>query len=284
MTAVSTVHRYAVDDGLSLAADVGGDPSAPAVILSHGGGQTRHSWGTAMRRLLADGYRVINVDARGHGESDWSPTGDYRIERLAADLKAIAATLPAPPALVGASMGGAASLLAAAEPGLARALILVDVVPRLNPQGAERIIAFMRARPDGFATIDEVADAVAAYYPPRPRPRDPSGLMKNLRRHADGRLHWHWDPAFVANSQVLSEPPRFTEKLYEAARRIAVPTLLVRGMESDIVSEENIAEFRAHTPHLEVCDVHAAGHMVAGDRNDAFNEGVARFLSRHRTL
>lgn len=284
MTAVSTVHRYAVDDGLSLAADVGGDPSAPAVILSHGGGQTRHSWGTAMRRLLADGYRVINVDARGHGESDWSPTGDYRIERLAADLKAIAATLPAPPALVGASMGGAASLLAAAEPGLARALILVDVVPRLNPQGAERIIAFMRARPDGFATIDEVADAVAAYYPQRPRPRDPSGLMKNLRRHADGRLHWHWDPAFVANSQVLSEPPRFTEKLYEAARRIAVPTLLVRGMESDIVSEENIAEFRAHTPHLEVCDVHAAGHMVAGDRNDAFNEGVARFLSRHRTL
>lgn len=284
MTAVSTVHRYAVDDGLSLAADVGGDPSAPAVILSHGGGQTRHSWGTAMRRLLADGYRVINVDARGHGESDWSPTGDYRIERLAADLKAIAATLPAPPALVGASMGGAASLLAAAEPGLARALILVDVVPRLNPQGAERIIAFMRARPDGFATIDEVADAVAAYYPQRPRPRDPSGLMKNLRRHADDRLHWHWDPAFVANSQVLSEPPRFTEKLYEAARRIAVPTLLVRGMESDIVSDENIAEFRAHTPHLEVCDVLAAGHMVAGDRNDAFNEGVARFLSRHRTV
>lgn len=283
MTTVSTVHRYAVDDGLSLVADVGGDPSAPAVILSHGGGQTRHSWGTAMKRLLADGYRVINVDARGHGESDWSPIGDYRIERFAADLKAIVATLPGPPALVGASMGGAASLIAAAEPGLASALILVDVVPRLNPEGAERIIAFMRARPDGFDSIDEAADAVAAYYPQRPRPRDPSGLMKNLRRHADGRLHWHWDPAFVSRSQVVSEPPRFTEKLYEAARRIAVPTLLVRGMESDIVSEESIAEFRVHTPHLEVCDVLAAGHMVAGDRNDAFNEGVARFLRRHRT-
>ncbi|WP_293374470.1 alpha/beta fold hydrolase [Nevskia sp.] len=277
----TAVRRYIADDGVALTADVGGDPAAPAVILSHGGGQTRHSWGTAMKRLLAGGWQVINVDARGHGDSDWSPIADYRIERLAADVKLIAATLPSPPALVGASMGGAASLIAAAETGVASALVLVDVVPRLNPEGAERIIAFMRARPDGFASLDEVADAVSAYYPQRPRPRDPSGLMKNLRWRADGRLHWHWDPAFVATSQVVSEPPRFTEKLYEAAARLKVPTLLVRGMESDIVDEASIAEFRVHTPHLEVCDVAAAGHMVAGDRNNAFNDGVAGFLRRH---
>ncbi|WP_022974799.1 alpha/beta fold hydrolase [Nevskia ramosa] len=281
MTATTVVRRYLADDGVALTADVGGDPAAPAVILSHGGGQTRHSWGTAMARLLADGYQVINVDARGHGESDWSPISDYRIERLAADLQTIVRTLPSPPALVGASMGGAASLIAAAELGAASALVLVDVVPRLNPEGAERIIAFMRARPDGFATLEEVADAVAAYYPQRRRPRDPSGLMKNLRKRADGRLHWHWDPAFVANAQVVSEPPRFTERLYEAAARVRVPTLLVRGMESDIVSEDSIAEFRIHLPALEVCDVAAAGHMVAGDRNDAFNDGVSGFLRRH---
>jgi len=281
VTIPTEVRRYVADDGVALAADVGGDPSAPAVILSHGGGQTRHSWGTAMARLLADGYQVINVDARGHGESDWSPIGDYRIERLAADLQTIVRTLRSPPALVGASMGGAASLIAAAELNAASALVLVDVVPRLNPEGAERIIAFMRARPDGFATLDEVADAVAAYYPQRRRPSDPSGLMKNLRKRADGRLHWHWDPAFVANAQVVSEPPRFTERLYEAAAKVRVPTLLVRGMESDIVSEDSVAEFRPHLPTLEVCDVAAAGHMVAGDRNDAFNDGVSGFLRRH---
>lgn len=118
----TVMRRYLVDDGVALTADVGGDPSAPAVILSHGGGQTRHSWGMAMTRLLADGYQVINVDARGHGDSDWSPAGDYRIERLAADLHAIAATLSSPPALVGASMGGAASLIAASVPGAATAL------------------------------------------------------------------------------------------------------------------------------------------------------------------
>ncbi len=281
MAAKTEVLRYVADDGVALTADVGGDPSAPPVILSHGGGQTRHSWGAAMARLLADGYHVINIDARGHGDSDWSPAGDYRIERLAADLRTIAGTLASPPALVGASMGGAASLIAAAESGIASALVLVDVVPRLNPEGAERIIAFMRARPDGFATLDEAADAVAAYYPQRRRPRDPSGLMKNLRKRADGRLYWHWDPAFVANAQAVSEPPRFTERLYQAAALVRVPTLLVRGMESDIVSEDSVAEFRTHLPALQVCDVAAAGHMVAGDRNDAFNDGMAAFLRRH---
>ncbi|MDP3294354.1 MAG: alpha/beta hydrolase [Nevskia sp.] len=265
MTTTTAVRRYVVDDGVALTADVGGDSSAPAVILSHGGGQTRHSWGTAMARLLADGYQVIDVDARGHGDSDWSPIGDYRIERLAADLQTIAATLASPPALV-----GAASLIAAAEPNAASALVLVDVVPRLNPEGAERIIAFMRARPDGSQRSMRWQTRSPSYYPQRRRPRDPSGLMKNLRKRADGRLHWHWDPAFVRNSQVVSEPPRFTERLYEAAARVQVPTLLVRGLESDIVSEDSVAEFRTYLPALEVCDVAAAGHMVAGDRNDAF--------------
>ena len=96
MTPPTEVRRYVADDGVALMVDVGGDPSAPTVILSHGGGQTRHSWGTAMARLLAEGYQVINVDARGHGESDWSPISDYRIERLAADLQTIVRPQNAP--------------------------------------------------------------------------------------------------------------------------------------------------------------------------------------------
>ena len=284
MSAAIETRRYTVTAGVTLAADVGGDPAAPAVLLSHGGGQTRHSWGGAMAQLLAAGYHVINFDARGHGDSDWAPDHNYRIETLAADQLAIAATLATPPAFVGASMGGAAALIAAARPGAARALVLVDVVPRMNTEGAEKIIAFMRARPDGFASLDEAADAVSAYYPQRPRPKNPAGLMKNLRRRDDGRLHWHWDPAFVRDAQPVSEPPRFTERLHEAAGQIRVPALLVRGMESDIVGEDGIVEFRQHLPALEVCDVAEAGHMVAGDRNDAFNRGVIGFLQRHLPL
>ena len=274
--------RYRVPDGIHVVADVGGDPSHPAVILQHGGGQTRHSWGGAMRELVRRGYHVINLDARGHGDSDWSSEANYSMEAMAADLRAVIETLDVRPALVGASMGGATSLYYvgnAASP-LAQALILVDVIPRINMEGAERIRAFMSARPDGFANLDEVADAVAAYNPHRPRPRDPSGLMKNLRLRADGRLHWHWDPRFLDIGKRL-EPPLFAMQLLDAAKRVRIPTLLVRGVQSDIVTEEGIEEFRQHLPALEVYDVAEAGHMVAGDKNDAFNRGILSFLNRH---
>jgi len=184
--------RYRVSDGMSLAADVGGDETAPAVILLHGGGQTRHSWGALMRELVAQGYHVINLDSRGHGDSDWARDGNYSFDEFAKDLRAVISTLAAPPALVGASMGGATALQVVGESAssLASALVLVDVVPRIDNRGAKKIRAFMTARPDGFATVEEAVEAVAAYNPHRPRPKTSAGMMKNLRLHADGRLHW----------------------------------------------------------------------------------------------
>ncbi|HKY93410.1 MAG TPA: alpha/beta hydrolase [Nevskiaceae bacterium] len=269
-------------NGLKLAADVGGDPSAPPVILMHGGGQTRHSWGTALKALVAEGFYVINLDARGHGDSEWSPEGECMLPQLGADLRAVIGTLSRPPALVGASMGGATGLYLVGnspEP-VARALVLVDIVPRIEVDGSRKIANFMRSAPNGFANLDEAAEAVAAYNPHRPRPKDPSGLMKNLRRRADGRLYWHWDPAFV-NRPVAAEPPQFLESLIAACRNVTIPTMLVRGLKSDIVSDAGVADLKRLVPHSEVFDVPEAGHMVAGDRNDAFNEAVIGFLRRH---
>lgn len=283
MSEAFEVRHYTGAQGLALAADVGGDPAHPAVILMHGGGQTRHSWGSAMRELVAQGLHVITLDARGHGDSDWSPNGDYSLAALATDLRAVMATLPSRPALVGASMGGATALYAvgnSAEP-IARALVLVDIVPRVEAAGGAKIGNFMRANPEGFATLDEAADAVAAYYPHRPRPKDPSGLMKNLRVREDGRLYWHWDPRMMTRAEGLPEPPRFAQQLLDACAGVKIPSLLVRGLESDIVGDDGVREFKAHLPELEVFDVSGAGHMVAGDRNDAFNEGVISFLRRH---
>ena len=277
-----SIQRIPGAGGVTLTADVGGDPAAPAVLLLHGGGQTRHSWGRLMRELLAQGYHVINLDARGHGDSDWAPDGCYTLDALAGDLKAVIDTLPQPPALVGASMGGATSLyLVGNSPApIASALVLVDIVPTVDPEGARRIQSFMRGAPRGFATVDEAADAVAAYNPHRPRPRDPSGLMKNLRWRADGRLHWHWDPVFIAGRKG-AEPPQFADPLLKACAGVRCPTLLVRGLQSDIVSEAGVAEFRQRLPSAEVFDVRGAGHMVAGDRNDEFNGAVTAFLARH---
>lgn len=281
MATIQTI-RFVGADGLRLTADVGGDARAPAVILLHGGGQTRHSWGTAMQVLVERGFHVINLDARGHGDSDWSPQGDYQLPALAADLRAVIATLPSPPALVGASMGGATSLYAVGTSAekIARALVLVDVVPRIETEGARKIANFMRASPGGFANLEEAAAAVAAYNPHRPRPKDPAGLMKNLRWREDGRLHWHWDAKFVERP-ISAEPPQFADKLVAASAGVKIPAMLVRGLKSDLVGESGVADLRRLIPQIEVFEVPGAGHMVAGDRNDAFNAAVIDFLQRH---
>ena len=274
--------RYPVPSGISIVGDVGGDPSSPAVILQHGGGQTRHSWGKAMRDLLSAGYHVVNLDARGHGDSGWAADGNYTIEALSEDLRAVMATLQSKPALVGASMGGACSLFTVgnSKEQIASALVLVDFIPHIAPEGAQRIAAFMQAKPEGFANVEEAADAVAAYNPHRPRPKNVSGLMKNLRLREDGRLHWHWDPQMLLSRQRI-EPPQFVTTISEAARHVRIPTLLVRGLQSDIVTPQGMKEFQQLLPSLEIYDVAGAGHMVAGDDNDAFNRGVITFLKRH---
>lgn len=271
--------RFSVDQGLSLAGEAWGAPARPPVLLLHGGGQTRHAWaGTAI--TLADaGWHAIALDQRGHGESDWAPDGNYDRLRYADDVIDVARQLASPPVLVGASLGGISSLLAihrAPEP-IARALVLVDIATRMEPRGLERIFEFMRARPEGFESLEEAADAIAAYNPHRPRPRDLGGLEKNLRRGPDGRWRWHWDPRFL-DQKHPAEPPQQWRALDEAAASLTIPTLLVRGRMSDILSEEGARVFLEQVPHAKLADISNAGHMVAGDRNDLFTDAVLEFL------
>jgi pimeloyl-ACP methyl ester carboxylesterase len=274
--------------GATLAADAFGPDDGSPVVLLHGGGQTRHAWGGTAQHLGDAGWRAITVDLRGHGDSDWSADGIYSLERFAGDVVAISDSLDRLPALVGASLGGIASLLAIGESTrpIASALVLVDVAPRIEPQGVERIRAFMRQGLDGFPDLESAADAIASYNPHRPRPKDLSGLTKNLRLRDDGRWYWHWDPNFMA----LREPQgggvdgvpnaRFVpqERLEAAARAITVPTLVVRGGSSDLLSEEGARHLLTLVPHAELVDVAGAGHMVAGDRNDHFTGAVIEFL------
>jgi pimeloyl-ACP methyl ester carboxylesterase len=219
------------------------------------------------------------VDQRGHGESDWAPDGNYDRLRYADDVIELARALAAPPVLVGASLGGISSLLAIhrAQAPIARALVLVDIATRMEIEGLQRIFEFMRAQPQGFANLDEAADAVAAYNPHRRRPRDTEGLRKNLRQGEDGRWRWHWDPRFIEQKQP-AEPPRQWQALDDAAAELDLPTLLVRGRMSDILSEEGARTFLEQVPHAKFADISEAGHMVAGDRNDLFSEAVLEFL------
>jgi pimeloyl-ACP methyl ester carboxylesterase len=274
-------HEFIGGEGLKIAADVGGRLGAPTVILGHGGGQTRHSWSGAADHLMSAGFRVINHDLRGHGESAWSEVGRYSCNDRALDLLAIMHSVSGPLALVGASMGGISALYAAAiaEDVDLRALILVDIVPKPDPAGVQHIRSFMRRHLDGFATIEEAADAVQGYNPNRRRPTDLSGLHKNLRMR-NGKLYWHWDPA-ILRLDAVREHDILTAALTRRRHNISCPVLLVRGLNSDIVSDEGILELRGWFPQTEVFDVVGAGHMVAGDKNDEFNSGVIAFLNRH---
>jgi pimeloyl-ACP methyl ester carboxylesterase len=273
--------------GIRIAAERFGDPAAPAVVFLHGGGQTRRSWGRAAAAVAERGWQAITVDLRGHGESDWSEDGDYRVTTFAGDVLEVLRQLPPRPVLVGASLGGFTSMLLAGElsPDAARAVVLVDIVPNMNPSGASRIHDFMYDRMEsGFDSLDEVADAIQEYNPHRPRPTDLDGLKTNLR-HRDGRWYWHWDPKFI-DGTAASPPIEVTEvdRMYsavEAILRNGVPMLLVRGQMSDLVTQERADEFIARFPEVDFVDVGGAGHMVAGDRNDLFAGAVVDFIGRH---
>lgn len=277
-------------DGIVLVGDRYGDPVGPPVLMLHGGGQTRAAWGATARAVAAAGWWVTALDLRGHGDSDWSPDGDYDIERFAEDVLSVRRQLGRAPVVVGASLGGIAALAAQerSREQLYAGIVLVDVAPRMEMAGIRRIVGFMTAHPEGFASLEEAAGVIAAYREHRPRPSDVSGLTKVLRRSPDGRWRWHWDPRFMGSASIVLAPgddePRHVvlavnEQLLAAARSVRVPMLLVRGAESDMVSDEGVEELVGAVPHARFVVVRGAGHMVAGDRNDAFTAAVLGFLA-----
>lgn len=270
-----------------IIADRHGDPEARAVVFLHGGGQTRRSWGRAAAAVAERGWQAVTVDLRGHGESDWAAEGDYRLVSFAADVHEVLRTLPPDPVLVGASLGGCTAMLLGGEvaPGAVSAVVLVDIVPNMDAAGAERVQAFMAERMEsGFDSLDEVADAIAAYNPHRARPADLDGLTANLRRRGD-RWYWHWDPKFItASGDQAPLEIHDVDRLNAAVQTIldgGVPMLLVRGQLSDLVSAESAEVFLSRFPQVEFVDVAGAGHMVAGDRNDVFADAILGFLARH---
>jgi len=278
-------------DGVELAADIFGPERGAPVLLLHGGGQTRHAWRRTAESLASSGWRAIALDLRGHGDSDWPESGDYDPEHFASDLQVVVRSLERRPAVVGASLGGMMALTAQrlAEEQLYSAVVLVDITPRMERAGVERIISFMLAHPDGFARLEDAADAIGAYRPNKPRPTDLSGLKRTLRSTSDGRWHWRWDVRFLTSKFELSNEgvqslddkrSAMQEHLLAGARSLAVPTLLVRGAESDVVSLDGVQAFIEAVPHAEFVSVDDAGHMVSGDQNDAFTKAVVEFLTR----
>ncbi|HUN58677.1 MAG TPA: alpha/beta hydrolase [Candidatus Binataceae bacterium] len=274
-------------EGLRLVADAFGPIDGPPALLLHGLGQTRQSWGLAAEKLGGQGWRAYAVDQRGHGDSDRSPAGAYAHADVAADVLALCEAVKRPPLVIGASMGGVAALVAqgTSDVQLYRGLVLVDITPDIDVEGARRIIAFMSVNPDGYVDLEEAAEAISAYRGPERGKASPRGLARVLRQGDDGRWRWHWDPRVLDARKGWAENPKAAEAYLERMRtgmtagvhKLAVPTMLVRGGSSDVVTREAAEALLQLIPHAKFVDVADASHMVAGDRNDIFSAAVLEF-------
>jgi len=266
--------------GLKIAADVWGSDNKKLVVLLHGGGQTRHAWGETGKKLAEAGYHSVALDLRGHGDSEWHPDGDYTIKAYKEDLVSIIKEINKPASLIGASLGGMASLLLAGDEvnsNLCTSLIMVDIGIYPDPAGSDRIVSFMLSGEAGFESLEDVAKSISDYLPHRQKPKDLQGLKKNLRLKEDGKYYWHWDPRFIRRRPGSRDKGYFDLQL-KAAQKVVVPTLLMRGALSDVVTMEDVEYFLSVIGHAKFVEIEKAAHMIAGDRNDVFAEEAIKFL------
>jgi len=277
-TPIISAH-FTTPEGLRLATDIAGDPWRPRLIFIHGGGQSRRSWRRALRAMADVGFSVVSFDLRGHGESDWAPDGDYSLDAHVRDLTAIVRAMPSKPSIVGASMGGRVALQTAAElgPELLQALVLVDLTPKLDQKGTQRIWSFLQASANGFDTIEEAADTME-HYAEREVGRNYFRLRNSIRIGDDGRIYWRWDPK-AAHEDHLS-PSGIEERLAESSAKLEIPTLLVRGTLSDLVTDECVTHFRRCQPKAEVFDIVGGGHLMKTQRLDVFCCATIDFIKR----
>ena len=276
---------FIVESGVRIAASVWGKEEHPLVILLPGGGQTRHAWNRTGEQLGQAGFWTLALDTRGHGDSDWHPNGDYSLVSLVDDVKSVVTQLGKPAAIVGASLGGILGISIAGDEktkSLCWALVMVDIGIYPNASGAQEIVDFMRSGSDGYASLDDAANAVSEYLPHRKKPPDNTGLEKNLRKKKDGRYYWHWDPAFLdTRDDEINEKYKHKRRVF--AENLSVPTLLVQGAMSNVLTDDEVEDFMTTVAHAEFAKIDNAAHMVAGDRNDIFASRAIEFLRARKS-
>ena len=277
MTAAAPSSATVSVNGLDLHyIDWGGAAAVPAVSL-HGFALNAHSW-DEVAPALSDLLHWYALDQRGHGLSARAPElADYSRDHMAGDVAAFIDSLGLDrPVVVGHSMGGMnAMTFAAAHPGALRALVLVDVGPEVSVDGAAQVRQFV-AGPYEMDSLDDWVEHTHKYYPFRSKERIRARLAVSLRETADGRQAKQFDERFrQAEFRGVAES---RTDIWESARRIAVPTLLLHGGKSPVLKREQAEQFAAAVDHVRLVTIPDAGHSVAGDQPEAFARAVRGFL------
>jgi pimeloyl-ACP methyl ester carboxylesterase len=268
------VRRTSVDvePGRSVSALVWGD-SEPELVLLHGGAQNAHTWDSV---ALALGRPLVAIDLPGHGHSDGGRNGSRGVEDLARDVAvAIAALAPDSRALVGMSLGGLTSMLVAdRHPELVRSHVLVDITPGVTGAKSRAVTDFI-AGPESFASFDEILARTVEFNPGRSPQSLRRGVLHNAVQLDDDRWVWRWARFRTDGPTTV---PDFAE-LWESIGRATAPLMLVRGMRSSSVVDDNDeAELRRRRPDARIEHVKDAGHSVQGDAPLALASLLADFV------
>ena len=248
-----------------------GTIGAPPLLMIHGAAQTAHSF-DEVAPALAHTHHTVCMDQRGHGDTDWAPR--YRREDFVADIAGILDHLRWRRAtLVAMSLGGLNAIAFAAQhPERVRALVLVDVVPSVPKEGADAIGKQLALRE--FPSFDAAVDMAHAFNPRRTLDNLRERLSHSLRALPDGRWTYKFDPNIASGASDI-------DRLWNAVRRLRCPTLLVRGSESPILTQENADRFARTVTGAVVAEVTGAGHSVMGDNPEGFLAAVRPFVRRH---
>ena len=269
--------REVTANGLRLHYLDWGTEGKQPILFLHGGLQQAHSWDFVSLPLCVE-YRVFALDARGHGDTQWAPDGDYSVEAHESDLAGFAETSGLEKfILVGHSMGGRnAYVYTSNHPERVKALVIVDTGPETEPQGRDRIRRF-RELPDELDSYEIFAERIQEYTG-RSREQVMGALKYSIRPRPDGKWTWKYDKLLRSPDYTSKDWP--PEKLWECLGRIQCPTLVIRGSESDIFAPEVLEGMLRVIPGSTSAVVHGAGHLVAGDNPVGFLEALRTFLNR----
>ena len=256
-----------------------GDPSGPPLMLLHGFAQTCHSW-DFVALSLCDRYRVIVLDQRGHGDSDWAPDGDYTPETQQKDIAAIVGELGLGQfKLMGLSMGGRNSFTYTANnPEQVKALVIVDAGPENQRAGTTNIRSFV-TQEDELDSVEDFVNRVLKFNPRRSAEQVRGSLLHNLKQLPSGKWTWKYDKILRSPDRRMGGDPEMTKRLWGYIESLQCPTMVVRGENSDVIALGTANEMHERIPNVRLVTVEKAGHLVMGDNPSGFLAAVNGFFS-----